>query len=183
MSSKLRVGVAGPVGSGKTALVETLCLSLKKNYEIAVVTNDIYTKEDANFLINKKVLEEGRIIGVETGGCPHTAIREDCSLNKNAAYQLFLDEKSIIFINLLSLINLHENKSLDQMVLENLNEEEDFEEMKLPNINKTTIESGKIRSLKELIDEFMDRKKDLNELEEELEKHKDDITPGQLGEA
>ena len=79
MSSKLRVGVAGPVGSGKTALVETLCLSLKKNYEIAVVTNDIYTKEDANFLINKKVLEQGRIIGVETGGCPHTAIREDCS--------------------------------------------------------------------------------------------------------
>ena len=67
MSSKLRVGVAGPVGSGKTALVEILCLALKKNYEIAVVTNDIYTKEDANFLINKKVLEEGRIIGVETG--------------------------------------------------------------------------------------------------------------------
>jgi len=88
MSSKLRVGVAGPVGSGKTALVETLCLSLKKNYEIAVVTNDIYTKEDANFLINKKVLEEGRIIGVETGGCPHTAIREDCSLNKNAVLDL-----------------------------------------------------------------------------------------------
>ncbi len=88
MSSKLRVGVAGPVGSGKTALVETLCLSLKKKYEIAVVTNDIYTKEDANFLINKKVLEEGRIIGVETGGCPHTAIREDCSLNKNAVLDL-----------------------------------------------------------------------------------------------
>ncbi len=88
MSSKLRVGVAGPVGSGKTALVETLCLSLKNNYEIAVVTNDIYTKEDANFLINKKVLEEGRIIGVETGGCPHTAIREDCSLNKNAVLDL-----------------------------------------------------------------------------------------------
>ena len=88
MSSKLRVGVAGPVGSGKTALVETLCLNLKNNYEIAVVTNDIYTKEDANFLINKKVLEEGRIIGVETGGCPHTAIREDCSLNKNAVLDL-----------------------------------------------------------------------------------------------
>ena len=88
MSSKLRVGVAGPVGSGKTALVETLCLSLKNNYEIAVVTNDIYTKEDANFLINKKVLEDGRIIGVETGGCPHTAIREDCSLNKNAVLDL-----------------------------------------------------------------------------------------------
>ena len=88
MSSKLRVGIAGPVGSGKTALVETLCLSLKKNFEVAVVTNDIYTKEDANFLINKKVLEEGRIIGVETGGCPHTAIREDCSLNKNAVLDL-----------------------------------------------------------------------------------------------
>ena len=88
MSSKLRVGVAGPVGSGKTALVETLCLNMKKNYEIAVVTNDIYTKEDANFLINKNILEEGRIIGVETGGCPHTAIREDCSLNKNAVLDL-----------------------------------------------------------------------------------------------
>ena len=88
MTSKLRVGVAGPVGSGKTALVETLCLCLKKNYQIAVVTNDIYTKEDAEFLINKKVLEEGRIVGVETGGCPHTAIREDCSLNKNAVIDL-----------------------------------------------------------------------------------------------
>ena len=75
MSSKLRVGIAGPVGSGKTALVETLCLSMKKNYQIGVVTNDIYTKEDANFLIKKNVLEEGRIIGVETGGCPHTAIK------------------------------------------------------------------------------------------------------------
>jgi len=63
-------------------------LKPKKNYEIADVTNDIYTKEDANFLINKKVLEEGRIIGVETGGCPHTAIREDCSLNKNAVLDL-----------------------------------------------------------------------------------------------
>ena len=88
MSSKLRVGVAGPVGSGKTALVETLCISLKKKYQIAVVTNDIYTKEDANFLIKKNVLEEGRIVGVETGGCPHTAIREDCSLNKNAVIDL-----------------------------------------------------------------------------------------------
>ena len=88
MTSQLRVGVAGPVGSGKTALLETLCLSLKKTYEIAVVTNDIYTKEDANFLINKNILEEGRIIGVETGGCPHTAIREDCSLNKNAVIDL-----------------------------------------------------------------------------------------------
>ena len=88
MSSKLRVGVAGPVGSGKTALVEALCLGLKNNYKIAVVTNDIYTKEDANFLIKKNVLEQGRIVGVETGGCPHTAIREDCSLNKNAVIDL-----------------------------------------------------------------------------------------------
>ena len=88
MSSKLRVGIAGPVGSGKTALVETLCLGLKKNYQIAVVTNDIYTKEDANFLIKKDVLEQGRIVGVETGGCPHTAIREDCALNKNAVIDL-----------------------------------------------------------------------------------------------
>ena len=88
MSSKLRVGVAGPVGSGKTALLENLCLGLKNKYEIALVTNDIYTKEDANFLIKKKVLEPGRILGVETGGCPHTAIREDCSLNKNAVIDL-----------------------------------------------------------------------------------------------
>ena len=104
MSSKLRVGVAGPVGSGKTALVETLCLSLKKNYEIAIVTNDIYTKEDANFLINKKVLEDGRIIGVETGGCPHTAIREDCSLNKNAVLDLENKYNPLDFV--LSLIHI-----------------------------------------------------------------------------
>jgi len=88
MESKLRVGIAGPVGSGKTAIIQRLCENLKDHFEIAVVTNDIYTKEDANFLINKKVLEEGRIIGVETGGCPHTAIREDCSLNKNAVLDL-----------------------------------------------------------------------------------------------
>ena len=98
MTSKLRVGVAGPVGSGKTALVETLCLCLKKNYQIAVVTNDIYTKEDAEFLINKKVLEEGRIVGVETGGCPHTAIREDCSLNKNAVIDLETKYNPLDFI-------------------------------------------------------------------------------------
>ena len=98
MSSKLRVGVAGPVGSGKTALVETLCKSFKKKYKIAVVTNDIYTKEDANFLINRKVLEKGRIIGVETGGCPHTAIREDCSLNKNAVIDLETKYSPLDFI-------------------------------------------------------------------------------------
>ena len=88
MTSKLRVGVAGPVGSGKTALLAILCKSLKDNFEIAVVTNDIYTQEDADFLIKKDILEKGRIVGVETGGCPHTAIREDCSLNKNAVIEL-----------------------------------------------------------------------------------------------
>ncbi len=88
MSSKLRVGVAGPVGSGKTALLAILCEKLKNDFEIAVVTNDIYTQEDANFLIDRDILEKGRILGVETGGCPHTAIREDCSLNKNAVVEL-----------------------------------------------------------------------------------------------
>ena len=88
MSSKLRVGVAGPVGSGKTALLAILCEKLKNDFEIAVVTNDIYTQEDANFLMDRNILEKGRIVGVETGGCPHTAIREDCSLNKNAVVEL-----------------------------------------------------------------------------------------------
>ena len=88
MSSKLRVGVAGPVGSGKTALLAILCEKLKNDFQIAVVTNDIYTQEDANFLIDRNILEKGRIMGVETGGCPHTAIREDCSLNKNAVVEL-----------------------------------------------------------------------------------------------
>ena len=88
MTSKLRVGVAGPVGSGKTALLAILCEKLKNDFEIAVVTNDIYTQEDANFLIDRNILEKGRIVGVETGGCPHTAIREDCSLNKNAVVEL-----------------------------------------------------------------------------------------------
>ena len=88
MTSKVRGGVAGPVGSGKTALLAILCKKLKDNFEIAVVTNDIYTQEDADFLIKKDILEKGRIVGVETGGCPHTAIREDCSLNKNAVIEL-----------------------------------------------------------------------------------------------
>ena len=88
MTSKLRVGVAGPVGSGKTALLAILCKKLKDNFQIAVVTNDIYTQEDADFLIKKDIIEKGRIVGVETGGCPHTAIREDCSLNKNAVIEL-----------------------------------------------------------------------------------------------
>ena len=83
MTSKqvLRIGIGGPVGSGKTALVNTLCKKMRTNYQIAVVTNDIYTKEDAEFLIRNEALAEERIRGVETGGCPHTAIREDASMN------------------------------------------------------------------------------------------------------
>jgi len=90
MSQKqtLRVGVGGPVGSGKTALVETLCKSLRERYNIAVVTNDIYTQEDAQFLITHEALNADRIIGVETGGCPHTAIREDASMNLAAVSEL-----------------------------------------------------------------------------------------------
>lgn len=84
----LRVGVGGPVGSGKTALLEALCKALRGRYNIAVVTNDIYTREDAQFLIRHQALEEDRIIGVETGGCPHTAIREDASMNLAAVDEL-----------------------------------------------------------------------------------------------
>ena len=80
----LRVGIGGPVGSGKTALVNVLCKQMRGKYQIAVVTNDIYTKEDAQFLIRNEALEAGRIMGVETGGCPHTAIREDASINLSA---------------------------------------------------------------------------------------------------
>ena len=85
MNSKtLRLGVGGPVGSGKTALVEALCKKMRDNYQLAVVTNDIYTKEDAQFLTRNEALSEDRIMGVETGGCPHTAIREDASMNLSA---------------------------------------------------------------------------------------------------
>ena len=76
-----RVGIAGPVGSGKTALVDALCKAMRQTFEIAVVTNDIYTQEDAQFLVRSQALERDRILGVETGGCPHTAIREDASMN------------------------------------------------------------------------------------------------------
>lgn len=82
--SPLRIGIAGPVGSGKTALVEALCKALRDQYEIAVVTNDIYTQEDAQFLVRSGALSGDRIRGVETGGCPHTAIREDASINLSA---------------------------------------------------------------------------------------------------
>jgi len=84
----LRVGVGGPVGSGKTALVERLCKKMRGDYDIAVVTNDIYTKEDAEFLTRAGALEPERIVGVETGGCPHTAIREDASINLAAVAEM-----------------------------------------------------------------------------------------------
>src|SRR5690554_6878608 len=81
MTHCLRVGVGGPVGSGKTALLRQLCTALRDHYDIAVVTNDIYTREDADFLLRHEALAADRILGVETGGCPHTAIREDASMN------------------------------------------------------------------------------------------------------
>ncbi|MFM7440978.1 MAG: urease accessory protein UreG [Snowella sp.] len=84
----LRVGIAGPVGSGKTALLDALCKALRDSYQIAVVTNDIYTQEDAEFLVRSQALSRDRILGVETGGCPHTAIREDASMNLAAIDQL-----------------------------------------------------------------------------------------------
>ena len=84
----LRIGVGGPVGSGKTALVEALCIRFRDRHDVAVITNDIYTQEDAQFLIRRGVLPQERVLGVETGGCPHTAIREDASVNLEAVHQL-----------------------------------------------------------------------------------------------
>ena len=86
--SPLRVGIGGPVGSGKTALTLKLCQALRDRYNMAVVTNDIYTKEDANFLTRNQAMSPDRIVGVETGGCPHTAIREDASINLAAIADL-----------------------------------------------------------------------------------------------
>jgi len=99
-NSPLRVGVGGPVGSGKTALLDALCKRLRDDYQIAVVTNDIYTKEDAQFLIRSQALEEARIVGVETGGCPHTAIREDASMNLAAVedLQVLFPDLDLVFI-------------------------------------------------------------------------------------
>ena len=87
-ASPLRIGIGGPVGSGKTALTLALCKALRSRYDIAVVTNDIYTEEDAQFLVRNDALSPERIIGVETGGCPHTAIREDASINLEALARL-----------------------------------------------------------------------------------------------
>jgi urease accessory protein len=88
ISQPLRVGIGGPVGSGKTALTLALCRALRERFELAVVTNDIYTEEDARFLVTNEALPQERIIGVETGGCPHTAIREDASINLEAVDRL-----------------------------------------------------------------------------------------------
>ena len=84
----LKIGIGGPVGSGKTALTEALCLNLRDAFDIAVITNDIYTKEDAEFLVRRGALPAERVVGVETGGCPHTAIREDASVNLEAVHLL-----------------------------------------------------------------------------------------------
>lgn len=98
--SYVKIGVGGPVGSGKTALIERLTRKMSEKYSICVVTNDIYTKEDAEFLIKNSALPAERIIGVETGGCPHTAIREDCSMNLEAVEEMVrkFPDVEIIFI-------------------------------------------------------------------------------------
>src|SRR4051812_21923249 len=84
MRKPIKIGVGGPVGSGKTALLDCLCKAMRNDYELAVVTNDIFTKEDMEFLIRSQALPADRVVGVETGGCPHTAIREDASINFEA---------------------------------------------------------------------------------------------------
>ena len=96
----IKIGVAGPVGSGKTALIERLSRAMSKEYSLAVITNDIYTKEDAEFLTQNSLLPADRIIGVETGGCPHTAIREDASMNLEAVEEMAvrIPDVQIIFI-------------------------------------------------------------------------------------
>ncbi|MDD5957992.1 urease accessory protein UreG [Ligilactobacillus ruminis] len=101
MKRAVRIGVGGPVGSGKTMLIERLTRKLNDEYNMAVITNDIYTKEDAKFMVKNSVLDKDRIIGVETGGCPHTAIREDASMNLAAIEKLenrFNNELDMIFV-------------------------------------------------------------------------------------
>ena len=100
MSSYVRIGVGGPIGAGKTALIERLTRAMADDYKICIVTNDIFTKEDSDFLTRQSILPEGRIVGVETGGCPHTAIREDCSMNLEAIDELVekFPDVEIIFV-------------------------------------------------------------------------------------
>jgi len=100
LAAPLRVGIGGPVGSGKTALLEQLCKRLRDRYRIAVITNDIYTQEDAQILTRTGALDADRIMGVETGGCPHTAIREDASINLRAVEQMVerLGALDIVFV-------------------------------------------------------------------------------------
>src|SRR5438094_10132508 len=88
MRRPVRIGVGGPVGSGKTALLDCLCKSMRDRYELAVVTNDIFTREDMEFLVRSEALPSNRIIGVETGGCPHPAIREDASISFDAMVEM-----------------------------------------------------------------------------------------------
>ena len=100
MTGPLRVGVGGPVGSGKTALIDALCKRLREQFRVAVITNDIYTQEDAQFLTRSGALPPERILGVETGGCPHTAIREDASINLAAVEQMMarFPDLEIVFV-------------------------------------------------------------------------------------
>ena len=100
-SRPVRVGIGGPVGSGKTMLALQLCRQLRESFSIAVVTNDIYTKEDAEFLVRESALEADRVVGVETGGCPHTAIRDDTTVNSQAIKKLeerFANDLEVIFV-------------------------------------------------------------------------------------
>ena len=112
--SYVKIGVGGPVGSGKTALIERLTRIMSKEYSICVITNDIYTKEDAEFLIKNSALPPERIVGVETGGCPHTAIREDCSMNLEAVDEMASDSqrmrqgRKFLFSNLMSMEGVDE---------------------------------------------------------------------------
>lgn len=100
MRKPVRIGIGGPVGSGKTSTLVALCRALGRKYSIGIVTNDIFTKEDAQFVVKSGALEEGRVIGVETGGCPHTAIREDVSMNAHAIrlLQARYDDLDIVFV-------------------------------------------------------------------------------------
>lgn len=100
MKSPLRIGIGGPVGSGKTALVDALCKTMRERYRLGVVTNDIFTREDMEFLVRSQALPDDRIIGVQTGGCPHTAIREDASMNFDALDELVSrhEDLEIVFL-------------------------------------------------------------------------------------